>query len=201
MSAPHSEESDSTVRLFIAAPIDELARKEITAAMSRFEAPSPEIAREIRWTPPQNNHLTVKFLGECPAAGVGAIAEAIRAAANSEERVAGRFTGVGSFAVFRRPTIIWTAVNDGSALASLAGKLDSSLEMLGYARERRPYFAHVTLARVRSHHAARLALAHLEHVQPELSFTLDSLILYRSELRPDGPVYSPLAAFPLRESS
>ncbi len=89
--------------------------------------------------------------------------------------------------------MLWAGVSDPAGmLERLADGLDGAFAPMGYRPERRPFAAHVTLARFRQ--PVRLDLPGLEPLEP---FLLRRIGLYRSRLSPGGARYESLAAFPL----
>ena len=188
-------------RLYFAVGVGGEARDRILQWMERAQKASGVAAREARWTAPENIHLTLKFLGEIPEEAVPEIREAGFAAAVEESPTLCRLGEPGSFLSRRGSTILRVPVDEGQALRSLAGKLESRLERRGYPRESRPYFAHITLARVRSPGTARQLLLALRRFQQEIGFLATTLILYRSELTRGGPIYTADAEMPLLGAS
>jgi 2'-5' RNA ligase len=100
----------------------------------------------------------------------------------------------------RRPRLYALGLEDpGDALAAWQQQLSDLLHAAGlYEPEKRPFWAHVTLARGRRDRA----LARLDHPlspPPELSrpFVPAHATLYRSTLAPSGAVYDPLARIDL----
>ena len=149
-------------------------------------------------------HITLKFLGDIEFERADKMIEALRAAhegASTFDVSAGEF---GVFPHATRASVLWWGVNDGyDALSDAASRTDSALEPLGFQRERRPYVPHMTLARFREpvnlttwldDANAQLSAGEL---QPYAPFIARELTLIHSDLRREGPVYSPLATYPL----
>ena len=88
---------------------------------------------------------------------------------------------------------------DGDALAALAATIDTTVQAHGFAAEKRAFTPHLTLGRVNSLRGwpplEELAKTHLDD-DFGLS-TVSSVTIYRSTLRPDGAVYTPLWTIPL----
>jgi 2'-5' RNA ligase len=185
------------LRLFVACELPDEARRalaEVQAGLRRAGAD------RLRWVRPEGIHITLKFLGATEAERLEAIKEALAAAVEPfairvRPNALGGFGGSGL-------RVVWVGLEgDVEALAELAGRVDRALEALGFPREERPFAAHLTLARVPdvASREERRRLRELIEGQklpalPEL--TLDRVSLMRSELRPDGSVYTRLASFP-----
>lgn len=184
-------------RLFIAANLPpEMLRRlaDMQARLERQLAGAP-----LRWVRPEGIHLTLKFLGDTDPARIEAITDALAAAVAPHPRFELQVRGLGCFPHMRQPNVLWAGVSDpGNRLRDLAAGVDAAMHGLGWAKERRPYSGHLTLARVkkvsgRERRALGERLAALD-LDPNLgTLPLASLHLMRSQLQRDGAVYSELA--------
>ena len=96
--------------------------------------------------------------------------------------------------------MVWTGLEgDLEDLRGLAREVETVLVPLGFKPEKRGFSPHLTLGRVKSNQNKRdliEAVLDLGQYQgPE--FTAKELILYSSDLRPSGAVYTALERFPL----
>ena len=87
-------------------------------------------------------------------------------------------------------------------LVEMQRSLELQMERLGYAREDRPFTAHLTIGRVsRTASSPQVRLIGEALGSYTLGFIgmvkIEALHLYRSDLRPDGAVYSRLFSAPL----
>lgn len=162
-------------------------------------------AARIHWSPPENLHVTTKFIGEWPEARLGELKAALgdlpgRAA------IAVRIRQVGFFPNAHSPRNFWCGI-EAPGLAELAGDTHLATAALGVAREKRDFSPHLTLARIKPTHpggpvelqALHKAIAGLATLEFG-GFAAGSFFLYRSTLRPAGSVYTKLAEFPLTKS-
>jgi 2'-5' RNA ligase len=96
----------------------------------------------------------------------------------------------------RRPNVLAVELHDhDAALAEVQALVSCALEEGGwYQPETRPFFAHVTVARVRK--GARVSRDPLP-APPSLSMRAATVVLYRSRLSSTGARYEPLARFDL----
>lgn len=191
-------------RLFVALPLPEDAVAALTEAQDRLRRALP--GRALRWTQPDQMHLTLQFLGNVVASRVPDLEAALRHAINPD---AARpfplhLDGLGAFPNLRRPRVLWAGLGgDSEALAALQTRVAAACApFLAEARPDRGGFQpHLTLARVkdRAGRAARDAGAALARspAPPSVAWTATELRLLRSVLHPSGAVHSLLARLPL----
>jgi 2'-5' RNA ligase len=152
---------------------------------------------DVNWVPAGNLHVTLLFLGEVDDRELHAISRAMAGAAAGEPPFALRVSGVGAFPNLRRPKTVWAGIADGAAeLARLHRLLEPPLLDLGaYRREDRPYSPHLTLGRVKSEADGQaLAPVLVKHADwTGGRTTVGEVVLFASDLRREGPVYTVLA--------
>jgi 2'-5' RNA ligase len=151
----------------------------------------------IRWSPPENLHITTKFIGEWPEARLDELKSAL-AAIPARAPIAMRIHNLGFFPNARAPRIFWCGI-DAPGLAGLAEATDGATAALGIARETRPFSPHLTLGRIKDRvniEALNQAIAGLASAEFGC-FEARSFFLYLSQLRPSGSVYTKLAELPL----
>jgi 2'-5' RNA ligase len=179
-----------TVRAFFGLPAPESQRVEL----ARFVAACAEISPDFRWTPTENLHLTIRFVGNVQRAVVEAVADAL------ERRALAAFDmelgEVGTFGRSRAARVVWLGLRaGGEAAGALAAAVEEECVEVGIAAESRPYQAHLTLARARARGGATLPeLPHIPRVKP---WRVDQLILYSSRLTRAGAVYEPMRTLKL----
>jgi RNA 2',3'-cyclic 3'-phosphodiesterase len=176
------------VRAFLAVPLPESARACACEAIETLRAVVPA---DVRWTPPENQHLTLKFLGEIQEDRVEALVERASAKLAGVAPVELALGGFGAFPSAREARVLWLGVARGAgALAKLARRLDSAARVVGAERERRPFAAHLTLGRLRA--PARVEIERLP-APNAVAWTASEVVLYESRLAPDGARHVPLA--------
>lgn len=137
-------------------------------------------------------HLTLKFLGDTEEGLVPEIVTSIREAIAGLRPFEIRIRGTGAFPSLGRMNVIWVGVDGAEPLAGIADALETSLEALGFPRERRTWKAHATLARVKGRRDLDRVRRILEAHQDEAfgGTTVDAIHLKKSVLRPEGAQYS-----------
>jgi 2'-5' RNA ligase len=104
--------------------------------------------------------------------------------------------GLGVFPGLRNPRVLWTGVGGRTdLLMALQRRLDDNLVAAGFPGEGRPFKAHLTIARIKEPVEARRMAQAMEmcgRFDP-LALQAAEMVLIKSDLRPNGPVYTPLA--------
>lgn len=198
ISPPNSRRpNDNLIRAFVAVDLPEELRIRLGELIDRLSA---RIGRgTVRWVRPQGIHLTLKFLGDVGAARTEEIAGAVRSVTERHRPFQVEVGGVGCFPGPGRPRVLWVGVKEpAGALAKLQGEVEAGLAALGFPREDRPFSPHLTLARVRREASpveAAKAGAFVAGLPSEIlgEVEVGRVTLFRSELRPAGPVYTALA--------
>ena len=98
------------VRCFVAVEIDEGIREQLAEAQEALRA----AGGHVRWSAPQNLHVTLKFLGETDEANVGDACTITQRVAAKHEGFTIQFAGLGAFPNRRRPRVVFADVHDES---------------------------------------------------------------------------------------
>lgn len=177
-------------RAFIA--VDLPPMRSLEALLGELKAGSPG----LKVVAPDHLHVTVKFLGDTEDALAPEILEAMREACRGVPAFDLRVEGVGAFPNLHRMSVLWVALEGAEPLAQIARALDAGLVDFGYPREKRPWTAHVTLARVRGGGGLDRARAVLGSRAEERfgEVRVDEVRLKKSVLGPQGPAYTTVGA-------
>ena len=184
------------IRSFIAIELPEETRKALIGIQEHLK----QSGAGVRWVKPAGIHLTLKFLGSIHPEQVDDIAAAAAQAVRSEPVLALLPTGLGCFPNQRNPRVIWLGLEgDVDRLNQIQARLENVLEPMGFAREGRPFHPHLTLGRVKDRHRLQSLIDAMSTLElPEFnSFDADEIILYKSDLRPTGAIYTKLHRMPL----
>jgi 2'-5' RNA ligase len=179
------------IRLFIA--ID--TPPEIMPLLSAVRDRLATTHAGVKWEPDDKLHCTLKFLGDTREEILPHIAAALGHVAASTPPFPIRYAGLGCFPDKREPRIIWAGMEDpDGTLRRLAQTVETRMAELGFKPEQRIYHPHVTLGRVKDSRRLRELLATMETVTFECSpVSVREMALVRSELKPGGSVYTPVA--------
>lgn len=191
----------SLLRAFIAVELPLEIRQAVYHHTSKLRE---EIGDLVRWVPMENMHLTLKFLGDVSPPNVELLSQMLHAETDLFNCFDLRFHGLGSFPNLKRPRVIYIGIQAPAVLESLHRGIESASRRLGYESEERGFSPHLTIGRVRQNVAAteQQAIRHaLEHTKIDSlgSARVDSVQLFKSDLRPTGSVYTRLYSAPLKK--
>jgi RNA 2',3'-cyclic 3'-phosphodiesterase len=185
------------IRSFLAFELPEGIKKTV----ARVSGEIRHTGLDARWMKPENIHLTVVFMGNIKADDIGHLG----GEAGNVCSVYGTFDiaikGMGCFPNRQRPRVLWMGL-DGNLgrMSRFRDDLQKSLKAFGIKEERRGFKPHLTLARFRSTRKIGSKLEEILKVYDALESPYESLIelhLFKSELKPEGAVYTKLKSWPL----
>jgi len=177
----------ANIRTFIALEMPFVVTQQLAGVMDQLGF----LGDRVRWAKPDGVHLTLKFLGDVSAECIGDIVEIAQHVAAQSEPLTLQTSGVGGFPNLEKARVLWLGIRgDVDALSQLQETLERHLEPLGFERERRKFFPHLTAGRARRQPVC-VERDRLAATQP-IHFRVDRLTVMKSELRPEGAVYTPL---------
>ena len=191
----------SMLRAFIAVDIP-------TEILQKIQKETTDLRRGInslvRWVPPQNMHLTLRFLGDVSASNLEFLIQMLRNEAEHVHSFDIHLAGLGAFPNLKQPRVLYIGIQAPAALDALQRGIEGAVRRLGYEGEERPFSAHLTLGRVKQNITAteqQQIRRTVEGTQVDLpgAARIDSLHLYKSELNPGGSVYTRLYSVPLKK--
>jgi 2'-5' RNA ligase len=182
------------IRAFVAFEIPAEIREHIRKAQWSLREDLPR----ARWTRPEGQHLTLKFLGETPPAVVETLAAGIAAGVAGLPAVTVQLGGAGFFPSPQRPRVAWVGGSTEGG-AEVAAAVESAAVGLGWPPERRPWSLHLTQARLDRPWPRSAAEAFLDWGRglDIPLFTCPEVVVFSSELGPGGAVYTALERCPL----
>ena len=147
-----------------------------------------------RWSPPDNLHLTLRFLGETSRVVAEDVAAELSTLTFAPFPLV--YQGAGVFGDRRRARILWAGVDTPDGLGNLQRRVEMAVQAAGCRPEGRKFAPHVTLARLRNAPWDRLEQFVADHAAfrtaPDM---VDAFYLYESISGEDGPRYIPLIRF------
>jgi 2'-5' RNA ligase len=179
-------------RLFVALDLPEEIREAIVS-WQRAELTDDA----LRVVGPQNLHITLAFLGYLPEKAIGSVAEVVNVIMAPAPRIELAPELVGK--PKGRPRILALDAQSEQTVALQADLEEELVARRLYKPEKRPFWSHLTVARVRPERRGSKRPARIEKPPGPLPealcepFGAVRVTLYRSTLRPQGAEYAPLA--------
>ena len=188
-------DNEKNIRAFLAIEPPEDILQKISGLQEKLKR---EIRGKISWAKPPGQHLTLKFFGDISTEDVKNICATVQKQIVSELPLNLKIEKLGVFPDDRRPRVLWCGVmGDAERLSLFQKKLDGDFAAIGFPAEERPFRSHLTLARIKDW---RDLMGMNEALQKYNAFTAGEftckeLILFQSNLTPQGAVYTKLAEF------
>jgi 2'-5' RNA ligase len=175
--------------------------KEKMAHISRGQEAS---SLDVRWVKSQNIHLTLVFLGTVPSERIDDLSLAVQGACKGYAPFSLHLQGMGLFPGKGSPRVLWIGLEgDIERMGAFRNDVQNRLKPFGILQEKRPYRPHLTLGRFRKSGRRNRLLHDFLSKNGDVaskSVVFDTLYLYKSDLRREGPIYTRLASWPLTGS-
>ena len=179
------------IRSFLAIELPRMILKKIEEVQEDLKSSRAD----VRWVSPEKIHLTLKFFGNIEESKVEAIGEAIGEPVRNTTPFSLGVRGMGAFPHPKNPRVIWMGlVDEKGVLGPFQKHLEAELEKIGFESEKRPFQPHLTLGRVNSSRGREELIGGMERYREEAfgELRVERVILFKSDLRPSGPIYTPL---------
>lgn len=193
----------ATKRCFVGMRIDVAARDALITLQRQLRRLPADAAQKLKPVAADNFHVTLKFLGDTPQEKLAALQDALAAtaaAAGAGALSPPTLRGISAFPSVSRPRAIFAAIDVGrNAITALADAVETACASLGFPVEKRLRVPHVTLVRVRrARPQGPLTTFIYDHAHAPLGgIDPAHLVLFESQLRPQGSLYTPLCVFAL----
>ena len=192
----------SEIRAFLAIRVP----AEVQASLANLQEKLRSHLPALNWVRPEHIHVTLKFFGSIPSARVDQIHEVIRDGGIQIAPFRLNVESIGVFPHLRSPKVLWAGLTgEVNKLLGLHDQVLVLLEPLGFPIEEKPFYPHVTLARIKSNWSkvgtALKDTGFLDAQEIVSDWVVDRVVLYKSELTPSGAHYTSLWSVPLIGSS
>jgi len=183
-------------RVFVAINIPADIRRELFLYSEKWlELPA-------KWTPKDNLHITLEFLGSLTDEEIGEVCVVVKEVA---ERHSGFSLNINKILYGppkkMPPKMVWAEGDKSEELSSLREDLESSLaEKVRFVPENRVFAPHITLARISAMEFKMIEPEERPEINENLDllFTVESIEVMESEMRKDGPIYTVLESHELK---
>lgn len=174
------------MRTFIAIELEE----EVKDHLAEIQAETQKLCRKGNFTPKENFHLTLHFLGEVEEGDLEYLQDAMYETARRNRPFTLTLEKIGFFPRGNKG-ILWAGLEKSTHLQRLFSTLEKSLEQQGFARERKGLSPHITLGREVEPHRSFLDVQKSVRVEP-MKLAVKSIALMESVRKGPKLVYMPL---------
>lgn len=151
-------------------------------------------AEKIRWIAPPNLHITLRFIGECPATKLADLIEKVSSAIQTITTFSLQLKTLALFPGKRHPRVLIVAVQTNPILVQLAHTIESAVTSLELPAEKRVFVPHLSLGRIMQNvEFAELTLPEFNSTQ----FEVNHFVLIQSDHARNKKNYSVLEKFHL----
>lgn len=183
-------------RLFLGIRVSVQTANALAGAAETLARRGKEAGLDVRWVPPVNYHLTLKYLGWTRHETVEALRDVVAEAIAGTPRFTFRTARLDAFPGLDKGSILWAGV-ESPAVVELHEKLEKVTVAFGYPPEPRPYRPHVTLARLRETRPLKEVVLPLSE-QMFSDTKVDAVTLFESQAKSSGSVYVEVAKIPFK---
>ena len=174
------------LRLFIAIQLPEDIRENLALICRGLPG--------VRWTAPENLHLTLHFLGEVEAEARLDLCDALDSLESPVFELS--LNGVGRFISEKKPRALWVGIEKVDVLFDLHKKIERIVSAAGFKADRREFHPHITIARPKTVPEGRLnQYMELYSDFSSSPFEVKEIYLMSSILKPQGAIYREEAVF------
>lgn len=172
------------MRAFIAVDLPQEVKNKIEEIQNQLKF----LGVSAKWVKPANVHITLKFLGYINEGQIKALKEIISQISLQFNAFRLKLDKVGSFPNLRRPRVLFVKAVPEENLKKISQQLEEELEKEGFKKEGR-FKSHITLARFRKPKVMPGLEEKVSKIKMDKELPIDKISLFKSTLRPQGPVY------------
>lgn len=179
------------MRTFIAISLPQ----EIKTALVKLQKNLKTSGADVKWVEEQNIHLTLKFLGEIEEKIAEKICVILKETAKNLNPFSLRLESPGAFPRTDKPRVIWAGLGeDIQQLKNIVAELEKKLSEIDIPAEERAFASHITIGRLKSDKNREelvkgLIAAEEFFKNTNYEWRVNSIILFKSTLTPQGPIY------------
>ena len=188
------------MRLFVAIDINDEIKEKLSELQKNISQQCRLGRFDVTWVSPERMHLTLKFLGEVEEAKMSEVCRIVESTAAGKSGFELGFETVGCFGG-RSASVVWVGAGlVGDKLQDLQKDLENKVGSGGWAGDNKGFSGHLTLCRVKNPKTGYKLKKNCESYKDFYagSVFVDSVAVYCSRLRSDGPVYSVIDRYKLQ---
>lgn len=182
-------------RLFIGLGFSSKFAKELEPWVKKIKKTADQKEIGLKWTVPENYHITLVFLGDTPEEEIPLIHEKMKIAADLHSSFSLKIRSVGGFPSLQSARVLYVGVQRSQAILDLQSELERQFKSPEEVEH--DYTPHLTLARLRNPRSCRDLLSPFEHMDLGKQ-EVNEIVLFSSVLAGSFPVYERILEVPLK---
>ena len=186
------------MRCFIALPIDQKTASALEKISLQLQ--SLPWAKEVRWFPKENYHLTLQFIGsKVDPHKVQKVINSMECwFAEGMSYFEAEIRRIQTFPNPRSPHTIVASLDATIIMQYLVREIEDHLKPIGLERNKQAFRPHISLGKIKPKADTDSFYIPDEIAQPEDQWlTVDTITLYQSQLTSNSPIYTPLKSIHL----
>ena len=187
---------EQRIRCFIALPIPQKVKE----SMEQLQRDLDRRGWGVRWVPPENLHITLKFLGNVDPKLICPLLEGLEEIARRTDPFETCLEGIGVFPNLKQPRVLWVGMTRGAdALRALAEEVSRMVNRFSTEADNKPFRPHLTIARFKKRLKERLSIPS-ELLEGQYgNIPCDRVLFMKSELGARGARHETLSEAVLNE--
>lgn len=177
------------MRAFLAIDISQEVRDHLTDIQNEIKLTN---RGKGTYSSPENFHMSLAFLDEITRDQAEVLIRLLKIQCENHKPFDLTLKNLGYFCDEKEATL-WCSVNPDNNLKSLVSDVYQVVRDARIHFDSKPFKAHITLGRKINLMNCRLSDIEVKN----LTFRVSSVVLYKSVLTPQGPIYTPIEEVPL----
>ncbi len=169
---------------------------QIQEGILKFQQSQHGVIHNVRWTKPENCHLTLKFLGDISAEQADKLTTILHPVAEQFSPFQFELAGVGSFPHRGPLSVLWIGVKKGnSGLIALEESIRAAMAAAKIKFDKKKFHPHLTIGRSKKNKKVFFKSSPFYEKFSLGILEADAFYLMESDLKPEGPVYTERVRF------
>jgi len=184
-----------TIRAFLAIPLDPTSRQQLIKQQKYLRDTLRQ--DDITWSSPKNFHITLCFLGNIDTNQVRDLCGELTVIATQQAGHTVTIDHAKRFPSAKKARVIAAHIEGDEAFKHLVTAVKQAADKARIQTDARPYKGHITLGRCKK----RICPDTIETLLADhssITMPVHEMVLFQSELTPNGPIHTPLAHFSLK---
>lgn len=136
----------SSRRLFVGIPVTEEQCPKFFTWTQNLIQQSNEAGWNVRWSKPENYHITISFLGDSPNHDVEKIIATLHTSKQNSFWI--QIQNMGFFLNGKHSNVLWAGI-ESKEIQTFQLNIQQLMKKIGYAREIKPFRPRITLGRMK----------------------------------------------------